>query len=179
MNRREHVLNAVVLAVGIAVLLEPDGGTPTAEILVVLSLPLVLGALFPDVDVSFGEHRKTFHNLGILGVFLAWPTVIGNLQFVWLGVVTHYVLDMLGTHRGIALFYPWDREFEIPVGVPVDSNWVVPVTLAVTGVELAAVALLLEMGLPVGGIGPDIGTTLPGWLEAIVVQGLRAVGLEA
>lgn len=112
-------------------------------------------------------------------MFLAWPTVVGNLRFVWLGVVTHYVLDMLGTHRGIALFYPWGREFEIPVGVPVDSHWVVPVTLAVTGVELAAVALLLEMDLPVGGIGPDIGTTLPDWFESIVVQGLGAVGLGA
>ena len=178
MNRREHVLNAVLLATGIAILLAPAGGSQTAEILVALSMPLVLGALFPDVDVSFGEHRKTFHNLPVLGVFVAWPAVVGNLQFVWLGVLTHYVLDMLGTHRGIALLYPWRREFEVPVGVPVDSAWVLPVTLVVTGVEVAAVGVLLQVGGPLGGIGPGVGATIPPWLEAVVVQGLRTLGLD-
>lgn len=177
MNRREHVLNAVLLAIGIAVLLEPAGGPRTAEVLVALSMPLVLGALFPDVDVSFGEHRKTFHNVAVLGVFFAWPAVVGNLRFVWLGVLTHYVLDMLGTERGIALWYPWRREFEVPVGVPVDSGWVLPVTLAVTAIEIAAVGAFLQAGVYLGGIGPGMGSTVPPWLEGIVVQGLRFLGL--
>lgn len=177
MNRREHVLNATLLAVGIGALLEPAVHVATVGVVVALLIPLVLGALFPDVDVSFGDHRKTFHNLPVLGIFFAWPTLFGNLRYVWLGVLTHYVLDMLGTERGIAAFYPWEREFEVPVGVPVDSRWVIPVTLVITGIELAAVGALLYGGLTVGQIGPETGVALPAWLEPILRQGLRAAGL--
>jgi len=112
-------------------------------------VPVVLGALFPDVDTAFGKHRKTLHNLPLLAVFFAYPFYFGNLQWVWLGVVTHYVLDVLGTTRGIALFYPfWAREFDVPFGIPVDSKYTDLMTVTVTAVELAGLFLLVTYAPP-------------------------------
>jgi membrane-bound metal-dependent hydrolase YbcI (DUF457 family) len=143
MNERDHATNAVLLSVGLGVLLDPALDAGTAETVVAVAVPVTLGALFPDLDTSFGRHRKTLHNLLTLGAFAAFPVVYGNLQWVWLGVATHYVLDLCGNVRGMALFYPWPREYDVPVGVTVDSRWATVVTLAVTGVELAvAVAWL-------------------------------------
>jgi len=61
-------------------------------------------------------------------------------------VLTHYVLDLGGNVRGMALLYPWPEEYDVPVGVNVDSPWADVVTLAVTGVELALVWAVLETG---------------------------------
>jgi len=140
MNKRDHVLNAVLLAVGIGVALDPSLTPTTVSSVVAVGVPVVLGALVPDIDTAVGSHRKTFHNLLTLGVFAAFPLYFGNLQFVWAGVLTHYALDLLGNVRGMALFYPYPVEFDVPVGVPVDSRWATLVTLAVTAVELAVVA---------------------------------------
>jgi len=145
-NKRGHVVNAVLLSAGLAVLLSGGTGVPTLRALLVVGVPVTLGALFPDIDTAFGTHRKTFHNLATLGVFAAFPVVFGNLQYVWIGVLTHYVLDLLGNVRGMALFYPWPEEYDVPVGVNVDSPWADVVTLAVTGVELAVVWAALETG---------------------------------
>jgi membrane-bound metal-dependent hydrolase YbcI (DUF457 family) len=145
-NKRGHLINAALLSVGLAVLLEGATGAPTLRTLLVVGVPVTLGALFPDVDTAFGTHRKTFHNLPTLGVFVAFPVVFGNLQYVWIGVLTHYVLDLCGNVRGMALFYPWPEEYDVPVGVNVDSPWADVVTLAVTGVELAVVWAALETG---------------------------------
>ncbi|MFA1610254.1 metal-dependent hydrolase [Halobellus rubicundus] len=163
MNKEGHVLNGALLAVGLGVILtiDPttgsllsggDGGASrdlatvagdTAWMVAELSLPVVLGALFPDVDTAFGRHRKTLHNLPLLVVFVAFPYLFGNLQFVWIGVATHYVLDVLGSKRGIALFYPFSsKEYGFPTGVATSSQWANPVTIAVTGVELLALALV-------------------------------------
>lgn len=140
MNEREHVLNAALLAIGLGVLMEPTLDIQTAVTIGLLFVPIVLGALFPDVDAHYGEHRKALHNLFVLGIIGAYPLVADNLHWVWLGVVTHYVLDVLGTVRGIALFYPLsDREFEIPVGVPASSWLAGPVAIAVTLLELGAI----------------------------------------
>ncbi len=144
MNERGHVINAVLLSVGIAVILEGRLAVPPWQALLAVGVPVTLGALFPDIDTSFGTHRKTFHNLATLGAFVAFPVVFYNLQFVWIGVATHYVLDMLGNVRGMALFYPWSREFDVPVGVSVSSRWAGPVTLAVTAFELAVVAAVVH-----------------------------------
>ena len=146
MNKRGHVVNAVLLSAGLAVLLEGETGVPTVQVLLAVGVPVTLGALFPDVDTAFGTHRKTFHNLLTLGTFVAFPLVFGNLTLVWIGVFTHYVLDLCGTDRGMALFYPWPEEYDVPVGVNVDSPWADVVTLAVTGVELVVVWALLESG---------------------------------
>ncbi len=100
MNKRGLGLNGVILTV------DPRSFEPTmdsafllAQKIGQLSLPVVLGALFPDVDTAFGKHRKTLHNLPVLVIFLAFPLVFDNLQFVWIGVATHYVLDMVGSTR--------------------------------------------------------------------------------
>ena len=150
MNKRGHVLNAILLAVGLGFLLEPAGNLATARTIAEVFVPVVLGALFPDVDTAFGKHRKTLHNLPVLGIVLAYPFYFGNLQWVWLGVATHYVLDVLGTTRGIALFYPlWSREFDVPFGIRVDSKYSDLMTITVTAVELAAIFLLMTYAGPV------------------------------
>ena len=151
MNKEGHVLNAVLLALGLGVVLsvsptsEPTMATAQAAgaTIAELFLPVVLGALFPDVDTAFGRHRKTLHNLPVLAMFLAYPVYFGNLHYVWVGVATHYVLDVVGSKRGIALFYPLSsQEYDLPTGVATSSKWANPVTLVVSAVELAALALV-------------------------------------
>ena len=161
MNKRGHVLNAVLLAIGLGYILEPAGDVPTFRTIAEVSLPVILGALFPDVDTAFGRHRKTLHNLPVLVVFYAWPSLFANLQYVWLGVLTHYILDLVGSRRGMALLYPvLDREYNLPIGVPVDSEHADLVTVVVTGIELAAVFLVLRYEIPVQDLTQQIGIAL-------------------
>jgi membrane-bound metal-dependent hydrolase YbcI (DUF457 family) len=137
MNKRGHVLNALLLALGLGVVIEPGLDMATARTVAEITVPIVLGALFPDVDTAFGRHRKTLHSLPVLGVFLAYPIVFGNLQYVWIGVLTHYVLDVVGSRRGIALFHPLsDTEYGMPTGVTTSSKYADLVTVIVTAVEL-------------------------------------------
>ncbi len=144
MNKEGHVLNAVVLGVGLGFLLEPAGTVETVRTIVAVTIPLSLGALFPDVDTAFGKHRKTLHNLPVLGLFVAFPLVFSNLQYVWIGVLTHYVLDYFGSRRGIALFYPLSStEYGFPSGVTTSSKFANAVTLVITAVELVAAAVLI------------------------------------
>ncbi|QSG08192.1 metal-dependent hydrolase [Halapricum desulfuricans] len=144
MNKRGHVLNAILLSVGIGIIVQPSADLETVRTITEVLVPVVLGALFPDVDTAFGTHRKTLHNLPVLGIVLAYPIYFANLQYVWIGVLTHYVLDVLGSRRGIALFYPlWDEEFNLPVGVPVSSKWATPMMLTVTAFELVVAAGLV------------------------------------
>ena len=175
MNKRGHVLNAVLLAVGLGYILEPSGDVETFAQIASLSVPVVLGALFPDVDTAFGRHRKTLHNLLVLGVFLAYPVYFDNLRFVWVGIATHYVLDLLGSKRGIALFYPWEREFDLPVGVAVSSKWADVVTVAITLFELAALAAVhvYVVDLSTGAI--ELELELGRGLGSAALAGLPAV----
>ncbi len=143
MNKEGHVLNAVLLSIGLGYILEPAGDLGTFRTIAEVTIPVTLGALFPDVDTAFGRHRKTLHNFLVLGIFLAYPFVFENLQFVWLGVLTHYILDLAGSKRGLALFYPWDKEFTLPVGVAVSSKYANLATLIITGVELLLIGLLV------------------------------------
>jgi membrane-bound metal-dependent hydrolase YbcI (DUF457 family) len=141
MNQREHVLNAALLAIGLGYVLEPAGDVTTFRTILAVGPPVVLGALFPDVDAHYGRHRKALHNLLVLGFFAAFPVYFGNLEWVWLGVLTHYVLDIAGSRRGVALFYPlWKREFGLPVGVPVTSSHSGVVTVVITGAEVGLAA---------------------------------------
>jgi hypothetical protein len=143
-NKRGHVVNAVLLSVGIGAILHPELNRGTLLSVIEVGVPVTLGALLPDVDTAFGRHRKTLHNLPLLAAVVAFPFYFDNLHFVWIGVLTHYVLDTLGTRRGIALLYPvWAREFGAPTGVPVDSRWAPLVVLLVTAVELGVVALVV------------------------------------
>ncbi len=149
MNKRGHVLNAVLLAIGLGYVLEPSGDVETFVTIAEVFVPVVLGALFPDVDTAFGKHRKTLHNLSVLAIVAAYPFYFGNLQWVWLGVLTHYVLDVLGTTRGIALFYPvWDKEFDVPFGIPVDSKYTDLMMFGITAVEIGGIFLLVTYGTP-------------------------------
>jgi len=136
MNKDGHVLNAALLGIGLGIILEPAGDLSTVVTIVEVTVPVTLGALFPDVDTAFGKHRKTLHNFLVFGIFLAFPVVFGNLQFVWIGILTHYVLDLLGSRRGLALFWPWEEEFSLPLGVSTASKYATPMTLAVTAFEL-------------------------------------------
>ena len=147
MNKRGHVLNAVLLSIGLGYVLDPSGDVSTFATIAEVFLPVVLGALFPDVDTAFGKHRKTLHNLPVLLIFLAYPVYHGgNLQWVWLGVLTHYVLDIVGSKRGIALFYPLSStEYGFPTGVTTSSDRAEAVTVAITILELAAVAALVHV----------------------------------
>ncbi|WP_101296283.1 metal-dependent hydrolase [Halegenticoccus soli] len=155
MNKKGHVLNAVLLSVGLGYVLEPSGDVPTFVKIAQLSVPITLGALFPDVDTAFGRHRKTLHNLPVLAVFLAYPYYFNNLHYVWVGVLTHYVLDYFGSKRGLALFYPWSREFSFPSGVATSSRWAGVVMVMITAVELA---LFASVHYYVRSLDVDLGT---------------------
>ena len=149
MNKRGHVLNAVLLSIGLGYVLEPSATIETARMMVELLLPVTLGALFPDVDTAFGKHRKTLHNLLVLGIFAAWPIYMGNLNYVWIGITTHYILDVVGSTRGIALFYPLSStEYNLPVGIPVSSSKSDLVTVLVTIAEVGAFAGVLFYVVP-------------------------------
>ncbi|NHN47412.1 metal-dependent hydrolase [Halostella sp. JP-L12] len=154
MNKRGHVLNAILLSIGLGYLLEPVGDERTFVTIVEVGIPVVLGALFPDVDTAFGKHRKTLHNLLVLGGFVAFPYFFGNLEYVWIGILTHYVLDIAGSKRGLALFYPYSKEYGLPTGVTVSSDRAELATVIVTGVELVAAGLIIyrvpQYGLELG-----------------------------
>lgn len=147
MNKRGHVLNAALLSIGLGYVLEPSGDVVTFVTIAEVSVPIILGALFPDVDTAFGKHRKTLHNLPVLLIFLVHPVYHGgNLQWVWLGVLTHYLLDIVGSKRGIALFYPISStEYGLPTGVTTDSERAQAVTVVITVLELAGVAALVHV----------------------------------
>jgi membrane-bound metal-dependent hydrolase YbcI (DUF457 family) len=140
-NKEGHVLNGVLLSIGLGYIIQPAGDLSTFTTIAEVTIPVTLGALFPDVDTAFGKHRKTLHNIPVLAVFLAYPAFFGNLQYVWVGILTHYVLDVLGSKRGIALFYPlWSKEFGLPIGVSTSSKYANAMTLAITGFELVLAA---------------------------------------
>ncbi|WP_338741918.1 metal-dependent hydrolase [Haloplanus salilacus] len=143
MNKKGHVLNAALLSVGLGVVLatpttlSASAALDSAVMVIELSVPVVLGALFPDVDTAFGKHRKTLHNVFVLGVVAAFPVLFGNLQYVWIGVATHFLLDVVGSRRGIAFFYPLtSQEWGLPSGVTTSSKYADLVTVIVTGIEL-------------------------------------------
>lgn len=147
MNKRGHVRNAMLLSIGLGYLLEPAGDAATFAAIAEVFVPVILGALLPDVDTAFGRHRKTLHNLPVLAVVGAYPLYFGNLQWVWLGVVTHYLLDVLGTTRGLALFYPlWSREFHVPLGLPVEKSYTDLLTIGITVGDLAGAFVVVHYG---------------------------------
>ncbi|AEH38697.1 metal-dependent hydrolase [Halopiger xanaduensis] len=144
MNKKGHVLNAVLLGIGLGYLLEPAGDLTTFRTIVEIGVPVTLGAMVPDIDTAFGKHRKTLHNLPLLAGFIAFPALFGNLEYVWIGILTHYVLDVAGSKRGIALFYPvWKKEFGLPIGVAVSSKRADLMMVVVTAGELLLAAAIV------------------------------------
>lgn len=156
-------MNAVLLSIGLGYVLEPGVTIETARMMVELLLPVTLGALFPDVDTAFGKHRKTLHNLLVLGIFAAWPLYVGNLNYVWIGITTHYILDVVGSTRGIALFYPLSKtEYNLPVGIPVSSSKSDLVTILVTIAEVGTFAGVLFYVVPeVTTYTAELGLSIP------------------
>jgi hypothetical protein len=158
-NKKGHVLNGVLLGIGLGYVLEPAGDVETLVTVAEVTLPVTLGALLPDVDTAFGKHRKTFHNIPTLLAFVLFPLYFANLYWVWVGVLTHYALDMLGSKRGIALFYPfWTREFGSPTGVTTSSKYADLVTLVVTAFEVGVAYLLVQVA---PGVVESITRALP------------------
>lgn len=146
MNKGDHVMNAILLGVGLGYLMEPGSGEATGASIIAIGVPVILGAMVPDIDSVIGRHRKTLHNLPVLIGFAVFPAYFGNLEYVWVGLLTHYILDIAGSTRGIALFYPLlDREYGMPVGVPVSSRQADVMTLFITAVQLALAATLVSV----------------------------------
>jgi len=156
MNKRGHVVNAVLLSVGLGFILEQSVSVDALVMVLKVAPPILLGALFPDIDTAFGTHRKTFHNVWVLALAVAFPFVFNNLHYVWIGITTHYVLDLLGNVKGMGIFYPLPGFYDIPVGVNVNSRWADVVTLAVTGFELAILGGLVYLGHRAQIAGPDL-----------------------
>jgi len=167
MNKEGHVLNAALLSVGLGVVLvlpttpSASSALETVEMIVRLFVPIVLGALFPDVDTAFGKHRKTLHNVFVLGVVAAYPIFFDNLQFVWVGVATHYLLDVVGSRRGIAFFYPLtSQEWGLPSGVTTSSKYANSVTVVVTLLELVVLGAFHVYVMPLGNVAGTVNTLL-------------------
>jgi len=169
MNKEGHVINAALLSVGLGIVLvwpttfTASTALETVEMVARLSVPIILGALFPDVDTAFGKHRKTLHNVFVLGVVAAYPVFFGNLQFVWIGVATHYLLDVVGSRRGIAFFYPLtSQEWGLPSGVTTSSKYANPVTVVVTVFELAVLGVVNVYVMPLGDVSGAMSAILLG-----------------
>ena len=156
MNKGGHVVNALLLSVGLGIIIHGEATPASAETVARIGPPVVLGALLPDLDTAFGTHRKTFHNVWVLGLAVAFPFVFDNLHYVWLGVATHYVLDLCGNVKGMGLLYPLPGFYDVPVGVTVDSRWADVVTLAVTAVQLGALWLVVDLGYRGQLAGPTV-----------------------
>lgn len=152
MNKQHHILNATFVGIALAVAtvdLEPTTSTVLAIAWRAAAIvpPVVLGALIPDLDHIVGTHRKTGHNLPLLGAAMLYPATFGNLSFLWVGILAHYLLDLLTT-RGLALFYPLSkREWDIPPNIPVDSRAAGAVTSMFTVIEILVVVLAAEHGV--------------------------------
>lgn len=149
MNKREHILNGLLVGIGVGIVLNPTWDEMMLHSVVSITIPVTLGALVPDIDTEFGRHRKTLHNVFVLGTFAVFPFVYNNLQYVWIGVLTHFVLDMMGSKRGIALLYPFSAdEYNPDVGVPVDSKFAGVVTTLVTIFEIVVVGMVMGFEIP-------------------------------
>ena len=105
MNEKGHAVNAVLLSLGVGVIHEPALSLLTLETVAMVTPPIVLGALFPGLATTVGTHRKTFHNVWVLAIAVAFP-LFGNRRFVWIGIGAHYVLNRLGNRKGMAVFHP-------------------------------------------------------------------------
>jgi energy-converting hydrogenase Eha subunit A len=169
MNKEGHVLNAALLSVGLGIVfvwpttLSTGTVLETLEMITQLSVPVVLGALFPDVDTAFGKHRKTLHNVFVFGVIAAYPVFFGNLRFVWIGVATHYLLDVVGSRRGIAFFYPLtSQEWGLPSGVTTSSKYANPVTVVVTALEIALLGAVNVYVVPLDSVSGAMSAMLLG-----------------
>lgn len=91
-----------------------------------------IGGILPDIDLLFGEHRKTLHypvySIGLLsiglGIFAITVNVytIGLLAFL-IGLASHGIGDIAGSgleHR------PWERTTDRGIYNHVSHKWIAP-----------------------------------------------------
>lgn len=144
MNKKDHILNGILLAVGLGIVLHPSGDFQAIVTIVEVFVPVVLGTMLPDIDTEFGKHRKTLHNVFVIAALYGYVVYFGNLEWVWVGALSHFLLDMVGSKRGLALFYPlWGTEFAFPFGVKTSSRMATIATVIITVLELVALAAVL------------------------------------
>jgi hypothetical protein len=107
----------------------------------------------------------------VLALFLAYPLAFDNLQFVWVGVATHYVLDVVGSRRGIAWFYPLSAtEYDLPTGVATSSRYATLVTVVVSLLELGVLAAVHFFVVPL-----DAG--LSGTVDGVISHTIAVLGV--
>jgi Predicted membrane-bound metal-dependent hydrolase (DUF457). len=171
MNRGPHVLNAIALGVAVSIAVDTSAyeqllaaivtgasiGPPmwtAVTAAVAVTVPVVLGAMVPDIDATVGQHRKTLHNGFVLLGFVWFPIAYGNLQYVWIGVAAHLLLDLFGTDRGIALAYPFvEREVRSPLRWPARGGMALVATGVITLIELWVLAVIHLQVAPVTLLG--------------------------
>ncbi len=106
MNQKAHIVGGIFLATAVMI-----GEVPpfTASL-------TVFGTMFCDLDRFSRHHRKLFHNIFVVLVFLGLALKFPP-SFYWaLGVLLHDVMDMFSS-APVYLFWPVPREGEhIEVG---------------------------------------------------------------
>lgn len=149
MNKRQHLLNGLVVAIGLTIIrvgaFEP---VPLVHLFGYLLVPILLGTLLPDIDTEYGKHRKSGHNLFVLGGMMLYPFVFGNLYALWIGVAVHLTADMALSDRGCALLYPFStREWSLPGTAPRTSTIRTISFSFLCVAQLAALYTLVMVGL--------------------------------
>jgi len=134
-----QILNSLLLAIGLGFVFVPQGDIETFQAIIPISVPILIGGVLPDIDVAFGKHRKTTHNIFIVGLFILYPLLFNNLQYIWIGILSHLIIDITGTVRGIALFYPLsDAEYRFQTGTSNQS------TVLITVIEIITAAIVFR-----------------------------------
>ncbi len=82
MNKQDHIINGVLVGIGVGSILSPTWDTWMIHSIVAVTVPVTLGVLVSDVASDFGRHRNTLHNGVLLGSFVVFPFVFGILQYV-------------------------------------------------------------------------------------------------
>lgn len=113
------------------------------------TIPLIvfvfLGAMMPDLDYHWGQHRKTFHNVWFLGACLLY---LHYYQFpFWAGIffvggfASHLIADAM-TVKGITPLYPL---FGWKVKGPLkNGSWLETLAVAATAVVIAVTFIFLN-----------------------------------
>ena len=132
MNQKTHIAGGIILAAAAMI----AGIAPLTASLI------VFGGMFNDLDgvdipwSSQGVHRKLFHNIFVIGLFLALSLKYPFVIYWALGMVLHNVMDMF-SGAPVYVLWPLSRGGDhIGVGgwgVPNKSwaSWLVGVVIAV------------------------------------------------
>ena len=83
------------------------------KIKLILLIPIILGAIFPDFDIYF-LHRKLLHNIWIISIASFLLLYFGRMfsLFFFVGAISHLFLDSM-TPMGIYPIWPLNYRFKI------------------------------------------------------------------